>query len=139
LRELAGGTGEFSPLHVAKLAEAGDSSARLAFEQLGTYLGIGISLLINTLDLPLIVVGGGVAATWPLFAGSMFKSVYDHSVVYRLTAPTQTLTIEQDHAFICQAVLGPSAGLLGAALLPHLHGLADLSTPFSFSDYEVAN
>jgi glucokinase len=111
----------------------------LAFEQLGTYLGIGISLLINTLDLPLIVVGGGVAAAWPLFAGTMFKSVYDHSVVYRLTAPTQTLTIEHDHPFICQAVLGPAAGLLGAALLPHLHGLAQLSTPFSFVDYEVAN
>ena len=139
LRKLAGGTGEFTPLQVAKLAEAGDSSARLAFEQLGTYLGIGVSLLINTLDLPLIVVGGGVAAAWPLFADSMFKSVYDHSVVYRLTAPTQTLTIEQDHAFICQAVLGPSAGLLGAALLPHLHGLAELSTPFSFADHEVAN
>jgi hypothetical protein len=69
----------------------------------------------------------------------MFRSVYDHSVVYRLTVPTQTLTIEPDHAFICQAVLGPAAGLLGAALLPHLHGLAELSTPFSFVDGEVAN
>jgi hypothetical protein len=69
----------------------------------------------------------------------MFKSVHDHSVVYRLTAPTQTLTLEQDHAFICQAVLGSSAGLLGAALLPHLHGMAKLATPFSFADYEVAN
>jgi glucokinase len=139
LHNLAGGAAEFTPLEVANLAEAGDRSARLAFEQLGTYLGIGISLLINTLDLPLIVVGGGVAAAWPLFADSMFKSVYDHSVVYRLTAPSQTLTMEPDHAFICQAVLGPSAGLLGAALLPHLHGLSEFSTPFSFADFEVAD
>jgi glucokinase len=139
LRKLAGGTIEFTPLQVSKLAEVGDRGARLAFEQLGTYLGIGIANLISTMDLPLIVVGGGVAAAWPFFAESMFRSVYDHSVVYRLTVPTQTLTIEPDHAFICQAVLGPAAGLLGAALLPHLHGLAELSTPFSFVDGEVAN
>jgi glucokinase len=139
LRKLADEEAECTPLKVAKLAEAGDSSARLAFEQLGSYLGIGISLLINMLDLPLIVIGGGVATAWPLFADSMFKSVYDHSVVYRLSAPKQTLTIEQDHAFICEAVLGPSAGLLGAALLPHLHGLAELSTPFSYVEFEVAN
>jgi glucokinase len=139
LRELVDGANEFTPLQVATLAEAGDSGARLAFEQLGTHLGIGIANLISTMDLPLIVVGGGVAAAWPLFADSMFKSVYEHSLVYRLMAPTQTLTIEQDRTFICQAVLGSSAGLLGAALLPHLYGLAELATPFSFADREVAN
>ena len=139
LRELAGGTGEFTPLQVAKLAEAGDRGAQLAFEQLGVYLGIGIANLISTLDLPLIVVGGGVATAWPLFASSMFKAVHDHSLVYRLMAPTQTLTIEQGHTFICQAVLGPSAGLLGAALLPHLHGLGAPSTPLSCAGHLVAN
>jgi hypothetical protein len=29
--------------------------------------------------------------------------------------------------------------LLGAALLPHLHGLAELATPFSFAEREVPN
>ncbi len=138
LRKLAGGRSEFTPLHVAKLAEAGDRSAQLAFDQLGDYLGIGIANLISTLDLPLIVVGGGVATAWPLFVDRMFKSVHDHSLVYRLMAPTQTLSIEQGHTFICQAVLGPSAGLLGAALLPHLHGLGE-PTLLSNTAQEVAN
>ena len=139
LRKLASGGGEFTPLHIAQLAEAGDSSAKLAFKQLGTYLGIGIANLISTLGLPLIVIGGGVATAWPLFVDSMFKAVYDHSLVYRLMAPTQRLTIEHDHTFICQAVLGPSAGLLGAALLPHLHGIAEPAEPLSNAGQEVAN
>jgi glucokinase len=139
LRELAGRTSDFTPLQVAKLAEAGDAGAQLAFEQLGAYLGIGIANLISTLDLPLIVVGGGVATAWPLFVDSMFKAVRDHSVVYRLMGPTQTLAIERDRTFICQAVLGPSAGLLGAALLPHLHGLAAPSTSLSYAGQEVSN
>jgi glucokinase len=138
-RKIAGGTSDFTPLHVAKLAEAGDAGAQLAFEQLGTYLGIGIANLISTLDLPLIVVGGGVATAWPLFVASMFKSVHARSQVYRMMAPIQTLTIEQDRTFICQAVLGPSAGLLGAALLPHLHGLGAPSTALSYAGQEVAS
>jgi len=35
-----------------RLAETGDHAARLAFERLGTYLGIGLANLINTLDVP---------------------------------------------------------------------------------------
>jgi glucokinase len=138
MRQLAEGTGEFTPMHLTQLAKAGDRGAQLAFEQLGTYLGIGIANLINTLDLPLIVVGGGVAAAWPLFADSMFKSVHDHSVVYRLMGPRQTLTIEHGHTFICQAALGPMAGLLGAGLLPQLHSLAEPSTRLSAIGYEVS-
>jgi glucokinase len=110
----------FMPLDVARLAEAGDRSASLAFERLGTYLGLGLANLISTLDPPMIVVGGGVASAWSLFAPAMFASVYQNSVVYRLTGPTQTDTLEQDRTFIRPAMLGPSAGLLGAALLPHL-------------------
>jgi glucokinase len=135
---LAGDGQDVTPLQIARLADSGDPSARLAFQQLGTYLGIGISLLINTLDLPLIVVGGGVASAWPLFADNMFKAVHDHSIVYRLTGPSQTLTMEKDHVLICQATLGPSAGLLGAALLPLLQGLAKSSAPSSFSNREIA-
>jgi len=138
LRKLTGGKNEFTPLQVAQLAQAGDRSAQLAFDQLGTYLGIGIANLISTLDLPLIVVGGGVATAWPLFGDSMFKSVLDHSLVYRLMAPSQRLEIEHGHTFICQAVLGPSAGLLGAALLPHLHGLVE-PTLLSHTAQEGAN
>jgi glucokinase len=114
--------GGFTPREVATLAET-DSSAHKVFERLGSYLGIGIANLINTLDLPLIVVGGGLASSWKLFAPAMFRAVRDYSVVYRLAEPTQFESCEQDRIFICPAALGPSAGLLGAALLPRLAGL----------------
>ncbi len=110
----------FTPLDVALLAEGGDASARSVFERMGRYLGVGLANLISTLDPPMIVIGGGVASAWPLFAPAMFAAVRERSVVYRLVAPTQTQTMEIDRTFIRPALLGPAAGLLGAALLPCL-------------------
>lgn len=120
LKQLAEQPEAFTPLGVAQLAEAGDPSAIVAYEQLGHYLGIGIANLINTLDLPMIVVGGGVASAWPLFAPEMFRSVRKYSFVYGLASPTQLDTMETDKTFIRPALLGPAAGLMGAALLPVL-------------------
>ena len=119
--------GGFTPLEVAMLAER-DPSAAKVFDSLGFYLGIGVANLINTLDLPLIVVGGGLASSWKLFSPGMFRAIRDFSVVYRLAAPTQCEHCEQDRIFICPAALGPSAGLLGAGLLPRLAGLRLPST-----------
>ena len=85
---------------------------------------MGIANLINTLDVPMVVVGGGVASAWPLFAPAMFRAVRESSVVYRLAEPTQRETMETDRTFICQALLGPPAGLIGAALLPLLEPVA---------------
>jgi glucokinase len=109
----------FNPLHLAKLANH-DPAARTVFHRFGYYLGLGIAGLLNTLDLPLVVVGGGVAGSWPLFAPSMFATVREYSVIYRLAAPIQQEAWESERIFICPATLGPAAGLMGAALLPHL-------------------
>jgi glucokinase len=125
LRALTAAPGGFTPLQIARLAEAGDTSAALAFERLGYYLGIGIANVINTLDLPMVIIGGGVASAWPLFAESMYRTVREYSVVYRLVAPTQRETLEEDCTFICPAALGPAAGLLGAGLLPRLAFLGE--------------
>ncbi len=110
----------FMPLDVALLAETGDRSAQRAFERLGNYLGLGLANLISTLDPPMIVVGGGVASAWPLFAPAMVAAMREHSVVYRLVGPTQHKIMERDRTFVRPAMLGPAAGLLGAGLLPHL-------------------
>ena len=40
----------------------GDEFALTVFARVGTALGIGIGALVNTLNLPLYVVGGGVSA-----------------------------------------------------------------------------
>jgi glucokinase len=110
----------FSPLAVATLAEQGDASALRSFQELGSWLGLGLAGLINTLDLPLIIIGGGVASSWKLFSPSMFTKLREYSFVYRLGEPTQRTTMEANHTFIRPAELGPAAGLLGAALLPVL-------------------
>ena len=129
--------GAFMPVDVALLAEAGDVSAKLAFERLGQYLGLGLGNLISTLDLPMIVVGGGVASAWPLFAPAMFASIRAASVVYRLVQPSQLHTLERDRTSICPASLGPAAGLLGAGLLPHLAEPAAGEPAFDFLGQET--
>ena len=120
LRRLTAEPDGFTPRQVAQLADAGDRSAKQAYERLGFYLGIGVANLINSLDLPMVVIGGGVAQAWPLFAPALFRTVQEYSVVYRLATPTQLEFMETDRTYIRPAMLGPSAGLLGAALLPTL-------------------
>jgi glucokinase len=120
LKELSNQTTGFTPLAVATLAEQGDASALCCFKELGSWLGLGLAGLINTLDLPLIIIGGGVASAWKLFAPTMFAGLREFSFVYRLGEPTQRQTLEKNRTFIRPAELGPAAGLLGAALLPVL-------------------
>jgi len=125
LRALVAKPEGFTTREVAELADAGDGAARQAFERLGFYLGLGVADIINMLDVPMIVIGGGVAGAWSLFAPAMFRTVHDYSVVYRLATPTQLATLETDRTFICPAVLGSAAGLLGAGLLPRLPAETD--------------
>lgn len=103
---------------IAELANAGDQEAQEIYSQVGRYLGRGLAGLVNTLDLPLYIIGGGVAAAWDLFAPEMFRTLREFSYVYRLGEPTQRDRRESGHPFITCATLGADAGLLGAALLP---------------------
>ena len=122
LKEMTSRSSGFTAHEVAQLAELGDAGAMQVFQDLGSRLGFGIAGLINTLNPPLIVIGGGVASAWKLFAPSMFASIRRYSIVYRLGEPSQVETMEPDKTFIRPAALGPAAGLLGAALLPFLAG-----------------
>jgi glucokinase len=140
LRELAAGP-DLTAHRISALADTGDSAAKLVFDRLGWYLGLGIANVINALDLPLVVIGGGVASAWPHFRDSMFRTVQQYSVVYRLVGPTQRETQEENCTYICPATLGPAAGLIGAGLLPHLNHLAHAFDspafqPYPFEDQE---
>src|SRR6185312_4874630 len=88
-------------------AKQGDTVAREIFEMVGRSLGVGIANLINIFNLPLYVVGGGVARAWDVFAPAMMAEVRKRSLVYRSTATR-----------IEASALGAEAGLLGAAYLP---------------------
>jgi glucokinase len=115
------GLGADQPLtssDVAKLAEAGDARALQVFDEAGRALGLSLTHLVNALDLPLYVIGGGAAAAWPLFAPLMFATLREGSYVYRMSMPRDPLAFESGKTHIAPARLGSEAGLLGAALLP---------------------
>jgi glucokinase len=103
------------------LAQVGDARAASVFHSLGHSLAIGLTALINTLNLPLYLIGGGVSEAWDLFAPTMFQELYRRSYVYRLTAPDDPYAVvfEKRKTQILRAELGSAAGLLGACLLPY--------------------
>jgi glucokinase len=105
---------------IGDLALTGDLEAREIYAQVGRYLGRGLAGLVNTLDLLLYVIGGGVAAAWDLFAPEMYHTLRELSYVYRLQQPSQLNHREPGRPFITCATLGADAGLIGAAMLPTL-------------------
>lgn len=107
-----------SAASIAQMALAGDSIARRIYDEAGHALGLGIANLINSLNLPLYTVGGGVSAAWDLFSPRMFATIEEFSYVYRMSQPTDPRVFEHGKTYICPAHLGSDAGLLGAAMLP---------------------
>lgn len=107
-------------LDVAQAARQGDPDALRIYEQTGHALGIGLASLINILNLPLYVVGGGVAESWDLLAPSLFLELEQRSYVYALTAPGRAASsgMTSGGTQVLPAKLGPEAGLLGACILP---------------------
>lgn len=105
---------------VAELATAGDERALRVFDQVGLALGLSLANLVNALDLPLYVIGGGAAAAWPLFAPRMFSTLREGSYVYRLSMPRDPGVFEPGKTHVAPAQV-KDAGLLGAAMLPIGH------------------
>lgn len=104
---------------LALLARNGNRRAQEVFDEVGFSLAIALTALINTLNLPLYLLGGGVSEAWDLFAPTMFQHLHSRSYVYRLTEPALLApeTLEANRTYVLRAELGPTAGLLGACLL----------------------
>jgi len=127
---------EFSAKLVYNLAKNGDAPSREIFRKVGVGLGILMGDLVNGLNLPMYVVGGGMASAWDLFSPSMFEEVLKRSMVYAATAPVAPNAQKPAEAegaaaevhprasgkktIITKAMLGSDAGLYGAARLPML-------------------
>jgi glucokinase len=88
-----------------------------------------LSSLVNSLNLPIYVIGGGVSSAWEAFAPAIFEELRCRSLVYAATSPFDpTAKHEGDSArvkagpghktIITRALLGSDAGLYGAARLP---------------------
>jgi glucokinase len=87
-------------------ARAGDPDALGLLEQLGTWLGVGISNAINTFEPEWMVIGGGLSAAGDLF----FDRAVEEAKSRALPASLQGVTI-------AMAQGGPAAGVIGAGLL----------------------
>jgi glucokinase len=129
LTRLKDGLVPLTALDVARAARRGDPDAQYIFSETGRALGIGLAGLINILNLPLYVVGGGVADSWDLLKPALFEELERRSYVYALTAPGRPAAngMPGGGTRVMPAKLGPDAGLLGACILP-LHQAKGAST-----------
>jgi glucokinase len=120
---------EFNARAVYNLAIQGDEEARKIFGRVGRALGICIANLVNAFNLPMYVVGGGVASAWEAFSPFIFEELRQRSLIYAATAPRSPLSdgegasgqVESEgpaRTIITRALLGSDAGLYGAAQLP---------------------
>jgi len=114
---------EFTSREVADSAHAGDADAQKVWEMVGRSLGIGVGALVNTLNLPLYVIGGGVVQAWDLFAPKMFEELRHRSYVYRFTdGEIDAFGHRSAKTYVEPAELGAESGILGACLLPFVAG-----------------
>lgn len=91
------------------------AKAREIWRVVGESLGAALATLVNLLNFPLYLLGGGVLAAWELFAPAMFRTVELRSATYRMSRSTTRIE---------GAVLGSEAGLYGAAYLPWIERAA---------------
>jgi glucokinase len=129
LAKAASADPEFSAKSIYNLALEGDQAAQRIFRRFGQALGILLASLVNTLNLEMYVLGGGVVSAWDAFAPVMFEEMRERSLVYAATAPVDPLAKKEGASaqianyaerktIVTRALLGSDAGLFGAAWLP---------------------
>ncbi|MDV3428944.1 MAG: ROK family protein [Bacillota bacterium] len=89
---------------IADLAKNGYSPAIEIYGETGRYLGKAIAAAVNILNVPLVVLGGGVSMDFQLFAGELRDTI--NKYVYKTANPN----LEIKHT-----ALGYEASLIGAA------------------------
>jgi glucokinase len=122
LERLSHDHAQFTSRSIYNLAVQGEAAAKKVFDNVGRALGIGIGGMVNALNLPMYVIGGGVSSAWDAFAPAMFEEMKFRSSIYLLTSPDR---VGHDKGtIVTRALLGSDAGLYGAARLPMLEGFS---------------
>ena len=122
LAQVSRGNVEFNSRVIYQLAIQGDASAQHIYQRVGRALGIGIGGMVNAFNLPMYVIGGGVASAWDAFAPTMLEELKIRSFIYHVTAPDGAIAGKK-HTIVTRALMGSDAGLYGAARLPMLTSL----------------
>lgn len=89
---------------ISSRAKSGEKEALEVFRDVGYWLGIGLSSLINILDPQAVIIGGGLSLSFELFRPAMEETLRENSYVYRYSNPK-----------ILPALLRKNAGIIGAA------------------------
>ncbi|MEU5842790.1 ROK family protein [Rhodococcus sp. NPDC047139] len=103
--EIASDPGSLTGRRIAGAAHDGDPVALAAFEDFARRLGLGLALVADVYDPELVVIGGGVSGSAPLF----LDAAREHY------AAMTTGTGHRPLARVRVAQLGDAAGLVGAA------------------------
>ncbi len=91
---------------VFQAGTGGDALALEVFRQMGFYLGVALTTLLNILSPEIIVIGGGASAGWDLFMPQMLETIR-----------RRAYGGQSEAAKIMRGKLGDDAGILGAARL----------------------
>jgi len=94
------------PEKIMQFAKDGNKESLKIWEEIGKYLGIGITSLINLLNVDSVIIGGGLSNAWELFEKNMIDEIDKRA----LHGPRSRLKI-------CRAKLGDDAGIFGCGYL----------------------
>jgi glucokinase len=108
LGEMIGKSGELTAEQVHRAAVEGDEVAIGVIETAGRYLGAALVSLVNLFEPEVVVVGGGAMAMGELLLGPARQEVRDRALKPMRETP------------VVPAVLGPDAGMIGAATLARI-------------------
>ena len=95
---------KIEPLHLSLAAQEGDPLAYEILHEAGRLLGVAIGSVMNTMDLRVSIIGGGVSAVGDSVFTAMEQSVRSH-----------VLKPLRPDIRVIRAQLGNDAGILGAA------------------------
>jgi glucokinase len=95
---------KIEPRIISQAAHDGDALAREILTEAGTLLGVALAGVMNTMDLRISIIGGGLSE-----AGDFVIRAIEESVRARVLKPLQP------EIRVLQSLLGNNAGILGAA------------------------
>ncbi len=104
LKLVGGDVSKVEPKYISQAALKGDKLAREIFTEAGTLLGVALGSVLNTVDVRVIIIGGGISAAGDFVFTAIKKSVQSHVMK----------PMREDIA-VLPAKLGNFAGILGAA------------------------
>ncbi|HTX18460.1 MAG TPA: ROK family protein [Bacteroidota bacterium] len=101
---VGGDTSKVEPVYISQAALEGDGLARELFTEAGTLLGVALGSVLNTLDLRVVIIGGGISAAGDFVYDAIKSSTQEH-----------VMKPMRKDLKIIPAKLGNAAGILGAA------------------------